>query len=146
VSFSPLKVTTRLGLGFGLLLLLVLAVAGNAFVSAERTDALVADIAQLEKTVTSSGGKAALKAVVDARAAYMVPEAEFTRLAEAGDMKTAKTVLLDTARPLQAAYVDALGRFIDSQRALIDVGDKAVDALYASSRSAAPMPRRKSRA
>jgi methyl-accepting chemotaxis protein len=191
MSFNNLKVTTRLGLGFGLVLLLMLAVAGNAFVSAERTDALVSDIAsdkvkktitafewevsllqssrhmreilvmdtpsdiragldelvaqkkiraaaldQLEKTVRTPGGKAALQAVVDARAAYMVPEAEFTRLAEAGDMKTAKRVLLETARPLQTAYVDALGRFIDSQRALIDAGDKAADELYVSSRNA----------
>ena len=72
---------------------------------------------EMTKLVVSPEEKEALEAVVRVRAAYIVDEDEFLRLAEAGDLDRAKTLMLDRARPKQLAYIAAVSKFITIQEA-----------------------------
>jgi len=175
MNLDNMKVSSRLTLGFGLILVLMLVLAGGSLFGLNRLDAAVEDISQdkvpkiialaeweisvlqsarhmrnvlildgqeavnkelaslgdqkksrkeyldqLEKTVKSEAGKAGLKAIVEMRAAYVVPEDEFMKLAAAGDLVQAKKVLLEKARPLQLLYIDALKKQLNYEKELID--------------------------
>jgi methyl-accepting chemotaxis protein len=175
MNFQNMKVSSRLALGFGVLLLLLLVLAGGSLLGLSRLNAAVEDVAddkvpkiialaeweisvlqsarhmrnvlilegqeavnkelasldeekkvrkqyldQLEKTVKSDAGKAALKTIVEFRAAYVVPEDEFMKLAAAGDLAQAKKVLLEKARPLQLKYIDAIKKMLDHEKNMTD--------------------------
>jgi methyl-accepting chemotaxis protein len=74
--------------------------------------------------------KAALQAVVDARAAYLPLEDEYLRQVAAGQIKEAKETLLERARPAQLAYVDALNKFRAFQTEQIKTRAEALDSSY----------------
>ena len=183
MSFANLKIGTRLGLGFAVILVLLAVIVGigigrlsslndrvndlsdnhipklldeNEWIIAmlqtarQTRNMLILDdpgkikqevegvmglkekrrecMERLQKTIVTPGGKAALQAVIEARAAYTPHEDEFLRLVSAGDMTTAKSVLLEKARPTQLAYIDAIYKLIDNQKILIkNVSEKASD-------------------
>ncbi len=92
---------------------------------------------QLEKSVRTEAGKAALKLVIDARAEYIGPEDEFMKLAAAGDIAAAKQVLLERARPFQLKYIAAIEKFADTQKALIQLANAEAAATFAGARNLA---------
>jgi methyl-accepting chemotaxis protein len=75
---------------------------------------------KLQASITLAEGKAHLQAVLDARAAYLPSEQRFLSLVEAGDMASARTVLLDDARPLQIANIDALDKLIEFEAKVVE--------------------------
>jgi methyl-accepting chemotaxis protein len=90
---------------------------------------------QLQVTVASGAGKAALEGVGEARAAYLGPEVEFTKLAAAGDIAGAKKLLLESARPAQLRYLAALDAFYDTQKALVKQSTVDASEAFASGRN-----------
>ncbi|WP_426175285.1 methyl-accepting chemotaxis protein [Massilia sp. TWR1-2-2] len=90
---------------------------------------------ELQATVQSPGGKAALQAVVDSRAKYTPAEDAYLKMIRDGDRVSAKAYLLGTMRPLQLDYIQSLLAFVNSQKKLIaDASLKAAD-HYANNRT-----------
>ena len=90
---------------------------------------------QLQASVVTEAGKAALKEVIDARAAYTPAEDDYLRLIGSGDKAGAKTQLLQTARPLQLAYIASLRKFIDFRQMVIHKSQVAAAEEYTASRA-----------
>jgi methyl-accepting chemotaxis protein len=90
---------------------------------------------QLQASVVTEQGKAALKEVIDARAAYTPAEDDYVRLIVGGDKAGAKTALLQTVRPLQSTYVASLRKFIDSQKLVINQSQVAATEEYTAGRA-----------
>jgi methyl-accepting chemotaxis protein len=84
---------------------------------------------------SSAPEAAALQAVADSRTAYVPFEDEFLRDVSAGQLKEAKDVLLERARPAQLAYLDALEKYREFQKSRILGQAAALSASYQSSRS-----------
>jgi PAS domain S-box-containing protein len=84
---------------------------------------------------SSAAETAALQAVADSRVVYVPFEDEFLRDVSAGQIKEAKEVLLERARPAQLAYLDALGKYREFQKSQILGQAAALSASYQSSRS-----------
>ena len=78
--------------------------------------------------------RAALKAVIDARAVYKTLEFGYLRLVSAGVIPSAKRVLLDEAMPAQLKYLDKLTKFVDFERAQIKERAELVDPAYQRTR------------
>lgn len=171
---SAMKVGTRLGLGYGGVLLLLVLIAGvslnsmndllynidnlvhdkfpktvwsnnvinnvNVIARAMRNTLLVKDQASVDKelerirearktikenldkldaTITSTEGKKLLKAVLDARAAYINSQDQFIQLAGTGQREQAADYLLTTVRKLQTTYIDAVNALIEYQTELM---------------------------
>jgi len=105
-------------------------------------DAVMADKLQrkayreaLTAISSSAAETAALQAVADSRVVYVPFEDEFLRDVSAGQLKEAKEVLLERARPAQLAYLDALGKYREFQKSQILGQAAALSASYQSSRS-----------
>ena len=79
--------------------------------------------------------RAALQTVIDARALYTPLEFGYVRLVAAGQIPSAKHILLDETGPAQALYLDKLGRFVDLERALIKTRAADVDPAYQRTRT-----------
>jgi methyl-accepting chemotaxis protein len=74
---------------------------------------------KLEPLLDTEKGKALFNAIVIARSAYIVPQNDFLKFAEAGQLEAAKAELLERAGPLQNAYIDAISKFLQFQDALL---------------------------
>jgi len=92
-------------------------------------------LAALTAISSSATESAALQAVVDLRVVYLPFEDEFLRDVGAGQLKEAKEVLLERARPAQLAYLDALEKFGEFQKDRIRGQADALSASYQGSRS-----------
>ncbi|KLU20652.1 chemotaxis protein [Caballeronia mineralivorans PML1(12)] len=90
---------------------------------------------QLQKTVDSGKESALLQAVIDARARYTPHEDEYLKLIAAGQIVTAKAVLLEKARPEQLAYIAELAKFIEYQKAAIGTASVRAGEEYAYGRN-----------
>lgn len=167
---SAMKVRTRLGLGFGGVLLLLVMIAAisinamsnlladidnmvndkfpktvwanniidniNIIARSMRNTLIIKDQATIEKelgriqdarktikeyldkldaTIKTVEGKAALKAVYDARTPYVAAQDQFIALAGSGKQQEAAEYLLTSVRTLQATYLDAVGVLIGYQ-------------------------------
>jgi methyl-accepting chemotaxis protein len=86
----------------------------------------------LRKSIQLPKAKALLGDVMRAREVYLPLEQRFLQLIEAGDIPTARQLLLDRARPAQVANIDALDKLIAFERAAVDDSSKqtADDYLY----------------
>ena len=94
---------------------------------------------QLQAQADTAEGKAALQAVVEARAAYAPWEDKFLELVKGvmeGKVKAdeAKSVLLDHARPTQLAYIDALYKYNAVQQKDVAAEREASFQTYSSAR------------
>ena len=87
----------------------------------------------LKKSVVSEAGKAKLREVIDARAAYTPHEDAYVQLIQSGDMVAAKAMLLEKARPTQLVYIAKLREFVLSQTDLIKQSQHAAHESYSSS-------------
>jgi methyl-accepting chemotaxis protein len=74
---------------------------------------------KLESLLDTEKGNALFTAILNARTAYIGPQNDFLKFAEAGQLEAAKEELLARARPLQIAYIDAIAKFIDFEDALL---------------------------
>jgi len=105
------------------------------------------NIEKLEKSITSDAGKAKLKDVTDARAAYIGGQDKFIEMAEAyakakgaGDSsaeakhETAISYLLEEVRPKQIVYINATTALIDFQNHLMREKADVIDKVFASAR------------
>ncbi|MDN3922586.1 methyl-accepting chemotaxis protein [Roseateles violae] len=174
-KLNEMKISTRLGLGFGVMALLILLLGAlawsrlsamdeqfklamgdrypkvKAFQSIKDTNNQVArslrnlvimtDKAEIEaefatidaaskstaatldeltKIMSTPGGKAGMAKLNEARAAYRVERDKVTKAIRAGDLETARTVLLNDMRPKQLAYMAAVDE-------LITLGGKLMD-------------------
>jgi PAS domain S-box-containing protein len=84
---------------------------------------------------SSASETAALQAVADSRTAYVPFEDEFLHDVSVGQLKEAKEVLLERARPAQLAYLDALEKYREFQKSQILGQAAALSASYQNSRS-----------
>ena len=73
---------------------------------------------ELERLVTSEKGKALLKEVLEARATYTSHLGNFYAKAQAGDIETARNILMNQMSTHRTAYFGSLDHFIDFQAAL----------------------------
>jgi methyl-accepting chemotaxis protein len=86
---------------------------------------------ELKKSVETAEEKAALQAVIDARAIYTPHEDDYMKLVEAGtDMVAAKAMLLEKARPTQLVYIAKLREFAQLQATLIERAKEEASASY----------------
>ncbi|CAK0751478.1 methyl-accepting chemotaxis protein [Gammaproteobacteria bacterium] len=88
-------------------------------------------VERLQKTVHSEEGKVALKAVLDARAAFVVSQDQFISLIKGGKKEEATEELLNRGRKLQQEYINAVNQLVEFQTTLVnksgEAADKAVD-------------------
>jgi len=89
----------------------------------------------LQKTIASDKGKELLRAVQDARSAYLPNQEKFLQLTQAGKRDEAIAFMNDIIRPNQAAYFKALETLIAFQVELTEKSSKEAAASYASARN-----------
>ena len=89
-----------------------------------------AHLESLQKSVTSDAGRAVLQATVDAQASYVGQEDVFIKLAAAGQLPEARKLLLESALPLQLAYIESLRKFVDVQRRHVAETTRRGDIAY----------------
>ena len=89
---------------------------------------------QLQKMVDSGKESASFQAILDAIKQYSPDEDQSLKLVAAGQMVTAKA-LLEKARPAQLAYIGALEKFIDYQKAAIETTSARASEEYAHARN-----------
>jgi methyl-accepting chemotaxis protein len=71
---------------------------------------------KMASLVQSAEGKALLRVALDADAATVPLDAEFIRQIEAGDVKAAKELLMQRARPVQMAFLSSLEKLSEHER------------------------------
>ena len=71
---------------------------------------------KMASLVQSAEGKALLRVALDADAATVPLDAEFIRQIEAGDVKAAKELLMQRARPVQLAFLSSLEKLSEHER------------------------------
>jgi len=82
---------------------------------------------KLQELVSSAEGKALTKTALDLRVSVVPLEAEYLKDIEAGDFKTAKTLLVERLQPFQIQLFDAWRKLAEHQNAkLRDDGNKLV--------------------
>ena len=92
--------------------------------------AITKGLADLDKTVASSEGKAMLQSIKDCRAAYTVVLKEVIALIELSKDAEAGQALITKLRPVQTPYFDAVEKMITFQsKLLLEAGD-AAEATY----------------
>jgi methyl-accepting chemotaxis protein len=74
---------------------------------------------KLEPLLDTEKGRALFNAILNARSAYIVPQNDFLKFAEAGQLEAAKEELIARAGPLQTAYIDAISKFVQLQDAML---------------------------
>jgi methyl-accepting chemotaxis protein len=84
---------------------------------------------KLHATIHSEKGKALLKKLSDARAAYLPVQEKFVSLATEGKRDEAIDFMLTTVRSQQAAYFAAVTELIDFQTELMEEAGKQADSL-----------------
>ncbi len=71
---------------------------------------------KMASLVQSAEGKALLRVALDANAAILPLDAEFIGHVEAGDIKAAKELLMQRARPVQLAFLSSLEKLSEHER------------------------------
>ncbi len=93
---------------------------------------IVAELDRITPLVKSEAGKAGLKAIMDARAAYVTGQDEFMKLAADGKQAEARELLLTKVRAQQLAYFDAIEKLKKHQEEGMEKKAKAADEGYKS--------------
>lgn len=92
--------------------------------------AITKGLADLDKTVTSSEGKAMLQSIKDHRTAYTVVLKELIGLIELNKDSEAGQVLLTKLRPLQTPYFESVEKMVSFQGRLLLEAGNAVEETY----------------
>ncbi|GEM_PF-217756 len=90
---------------------------------------------ELGKTIHADAGKARLKNLIAARAAYGQAQQEIVRLIVAGKKEEAKQGLFSKLRPVQGKYFQEVGELIKFQANLVEKAGQEADATYQSART-----------
>ncbi|MEW6659136.1 MAG: methyl-accepting chemotaxis protein [Thermodesulfobacteriota bacterium] len=90
---------------------------------------------ELTKTIASAEGKAILKRVTEARAAYVQGLNDLIPLIEAGRKEQASKDLSTKMRPLQDNYLQEVGNLIKFQAGLMEKAGKDANASYHGARN-----------
>ncbi len=86
-----------------------------------------ATIDAMAKIMTTPGGKAGIAKLNEARAAYRVEREKVTKALRAGDVETAKAVLLKDMKPKQQAYMAAADELITLGNKLMDLSSQQAE-------------------
>jgi len=86
----------------------------------------------LEEHANTAEGKAALTSLAESRAKYNESEVHYVKLAEAGDLAAAKSLLLTETRPLQLEYLKGITAFGEVQKKFVAERGESADATYSS--------------
>jgi methyl-accepting chemotaxis protein len=99
------------------------------FANIEESTRVITDaMGKLDKSITSTEGRAYLQKIVAAREIFTVARNEFVTLAKSGNMAEAKTRLMTTVRPAQLHYFTVLDELVGFQSKLMSMaGDQAED-------------------
>jgi methyl-accepting chemotaxis protein len=89
----------------------------------------------LRSSIQLPEAKALLADVMRAREVYLPLEQRFLQLIEAGDIPSARQLLLQQARPAQVANIDALDKLIDFERAAVDNSSEQTAKDYVHNRN-----------
>ncbi len=93
---------------------------------ADAREAVNKDLEKLGKVVRSDTGKAALKELTDARAAYLTDQKTVISHLEAGERDKARDVIAASLRKTQASYLDAINKMLEHQNKEVEkVGAEA---------------------
>ncbi|MBZ0106373.1 MAG: methyl-accepting chemotaxis protein, partial [Sulfuricella denitrificans] len=90
---------------------------------------------KLDATIRSDKGKELLKAIADARGAYVGGQDQFLKLIADGKQGEAKVLLLTEVREKQNNYFKAVSNLIDYQGSLMEGTGKAAGEAYQAARS-----------
>jgi len=87
---------------------------------------ITGNLKKIEKMINSEMGRGLLKAVIDARGEFAVPQNEFVRLVGEGKKEEAKNLLINELRLAQLAYMDAVNSLIKIQgESMVQGGEEA---------------------
>jgi methyl-accepting chemotaxis protein len=89
----------------------------------------------LNTSTESSQSQASLQGVLSARADYLPSEESFLELIDKGNRAAAQQVLIETVRPAQINTIQALDRFILSERSALTAATQASLQQYRSDRN-----------
>ena len=101
----------------------------------EARDVVNKILEKLNGVVKSDAGKAALKEVVDSRAAYRTVQQSVVSMLEANDKEKAKALLLNDLRKAQTAYMGAVDKMLEYQAKEADRVGKDADSLAARTKT-----------
>jgi methyl-accepting chemotaxis protein len=101
----------------------------------EARKTIVDRLDKLEKAITTEKGKERLKAVKDARAAYVVGQDKYIELFKAGKRDEAIEFLLTTVRKDQSEYIKSVNDLIVFQSELMTQSGKDALATYEAART-----------
>ncbi|MEO5361830.1 MAG: methyl-accepting chemotaxis protein [Nitrospirota bacterium] len=93
------------------------------------------NLEKLTPLVKSDSGRASLKAITDARAAYVTGQEEFLKLAAEGKQAEAKELLITKVRAMQLSYFEAIDKMIKHQEESLEKTAKRAAEDYASART-----------
>ncbi len=97
---------------------------------ADEDDSIKKEMEELAGKITSEEGKADLKKVRDARTKYIADQDRIMQMIESQNKEKAKSELFTTFRPLQNAYMEAVGNLIQYEGKMVDSAGQDADRIY----------------
>jgi methyl-accepting chemotaxis protein len=92
----------------------------------EKRTVIKKSLGELEATIASEKGKAALAKVMDARGKYVGAQDHFIKLQKAGQHEIANAFMLSDVTDLQKAYIKTVNDLVELQsNRMIEIGDEA---------------------
>ncbi len=101
----------------------------------EQRKIITDNVDSLESKITSDEGKKLVKAMVDARAAYVVVLEKYLALVKSGERDAALKLLYGDMRPVTDNYLKAIRNLVDFQDELMKKVGKEADALADSTKT-----------
>jgi methyl-accepting chemotaxis protein len=108
------------------------AVAKEISAMADESDKRGTIIDAILKNVSDDESKKQVEALRELREKYKASEKKFVDIAGSGDLKAAKSQLLEETRPIQLDYINGIDAFVASQRALAEADAKGAKAAHTS--------------
>jgi methyl-accepting chemotaxis protein len=102
--------------------------------AAQTQSRVTGDLEALGKTIKSEEGKAILKELLDRRKEYAQPRNEIIGMIQTNMKQQATLALVSKLRPLQGKYFEALDKFINFERGMMNNAGKDAEDAYRSSR------------
>jgi len=90
---------------------------------------------KLDKTIQSDAGKEKLRAIRDARTAYVADQDKFIELLKSGKKEDATNLVLGSLRKTQSTYMTAVNDLITLQTSLMEKSGKEADEMATATKS-----------